>query len=310
MPKKIFIVTAGLLLAVGAIFLARERVWRFGFNGRIDFAPECDFPDRYCAMAPLRTPALAPDSPDSAEVADKTAPEKNALAIEPVTQAANTVLAPDVSEKSAALPVIKLPGPDASAADYMLLDVPFLSQAPFGDWPDPRQQDGCEEAASIMALAWARGAPLDKDEGLREIFALAEYQENAYGSYHDTSAADTASRIISGYYNWPNATVQENITLDDIKAELKQGRLVITPMNGQALQNPNYTAPGPERHMVVVKGYAPDKQEFITNDPGTRKGQGYRYPEGIFYAAIRDYPTGDHQPIEGIKKTMIIVSKP
>jgi hypothetical protein len=59
--------------------------------------------------------------------------------------------------------------------------------------------------------------------------------------------------------------------------------------------------------MLVIRGYDPATKEFITNDPGTRKGEGYRYPEQIIYAAWRDYPSGDHEPILNINKNMIVV---
>ena len=59
--------------------------------------------------------------------------------------------------------------------------------------------------------------------------------------------------------------------------------------------------------MLVVTGYDAEKKEFITNDPGTRKGAGYRYPEQVLFDAIREYPTGKHVPITINRKAMIIV---
>ena len=80
-------------------------------------------------------------------------------------------------------------------------------------------------------------------------------------------------------------------------------------MNGQKLGNPFFTAPGPERHMLVVIGYDPEKLEFITNDPGTRQGEAYRYPVNVLWLAIRDYPTGDHEPITEVVKKMIVIGR-
>ena len=42
---------------------------------------------------------------------------------------------------------------------------------------------------------------------------------------------------------------------------------------------------------------------------GTRLGEGYRYPVSTLFAAIRDYPTGYHEPIERTEKVMIVVSR-
>jgi hypothetical protein len=80
-------------------------------------------------------------------------------------------------------------------------------------------------------------------------------------------------------------------------------------MNGRELKNPNFKAPGPVTHMVLVKGYDYKTKEFITNDPGTRRGENYRYPEKISLKAIRVYPTGYHLAVKKVKKEMIVVEK-
>lgn len=189
----------------------------------------------------------------------------------------------------------------------VLLNIPFASQAPFGNWDDPRQQDACEEASSLMVAHWLSGDVLTRENAEREILAIADYEEKKYGSFHDTSAADTIERIIKKYFDYDNVELRENVSLDDIKQELFKGNALIIPMDGQKLKNPYYTAPGPERHMLVVRGYDVSKKEFITNDPGTKKGEKYRYDENLFYGAMRDYPTGDHAPIMEIKKDMIVI---
>lgn len=188
-------------------------------------------------------------------------------------------------------------------------DLPFTSQAPFGDWNDPRQQDGCEEAASLMAVYWARSQPLTPQSALDKILEIAQYQVDNYGSFVDTSAIDTQKRIIRGYFGFDNSQVVSIETVQGLITPLSQGKLVIVPTNGRLLGNPNFTAPGPERHNLVLRGYDPVKKEFITNDPGTRRGENYRYPQDILFNALRDYPTGDHLPITSFEKTAIIVGK-
>ncbi len=191
-----------------------------------------------------------------------------------------------------------------------LLEVPFTSQAPFGEWSDPRHQDGCEEAAVLMATSWVRGRPtLSREEAKKEILALSSWQSENYGEYRDTSAADTFNRLLKNYYQYQTGEIKEVTSPEDIVAELAKGHVIITPMNGRALENPHFTAPGPERHMVLVKGYDLTTNEFITNDPGIRQGEGYRYPFSVFFAAIRDYRTGYHLPIIDSPKPMIIVKK-
>lgn len=190
-------------------------------------------------------------------------------------------------------------------------NVPFTAQAPLGNWGDPLLQDGCEEASSLMAVRWAKAEPIPSPEAARDmIVAAGQWQKQNYPTGIDTSAEDTADRIIQNYFEWPHVRVEEITSVDPILSALQTGSLVITPMNGQALGNPNYAGEGPERHMLVVIGYDAQTQEIITNDPGTRQGSGYRYSEDIFWNAIRDYPTGKKVPITETNKVMIVVSKP
>lgn len=184
---------------------------------------------------------------------------------------------------------------------------PFAVQAPIAEWQDARQQDGCEEAAALMVHAWAQGYELDPVKAKEEIIAISEYEQEHYGVFRDTSVRDTAERIFKGYFGLTGWEVKEDAALEDIRNAVSRYGLVIAPMNGQALDNPYYTPPGPERHMVVVTGYDAATREFITNDPGTKRGKGYRYQEDVFYAAIRDYPTGNEDPISGADKTIIVV---
>ncbi|MDP3888883.1 MAG: C39 family peptidase [bacterium] len=213
-----------------------------------------------------------------------------------------------ISSQLSPAPTIKLPTPTLTPTlKAVNLDIPFTSQAPFGNWKDPKQQDGCEEAVSLMAVYFAQGKSLTKQEALDQITNISNYETEKFGSYQDTSAEDTMNRIIKGYFGYNQVFVKKNITPQDIINELSQKHAVIVPLNGRLVGNPNYTAPGPERHNLVIRGYDPKTDEFITNDNGTRLGENYRYKKGVLFSAIRDYPTGDHIPIQGISKAMIVV---
>lgn len=195
-------------------------------------------------------------------------------------------------------------------SEAILYEVPFTSQAPLGNWQDLRQENGCEEASAMMAMAWARGkGKFVPSEAEKEIIAIADYELEKYGDFHDTSAKDTAERIFKDYFKYGNVAVKYNIGAEDIKAELSKGNLVVVPMNGQKLKNPFYKPPGPIVHMIVVVGYDGAAKEFITNDPGTRHGEKYRYKEEILEGALRDYPTGFHEPVSEIKTAMIVVNR-
>ncbi len=189
----------------------------------------------------------------------------------------------------------------------VLLGAPFISQAPFGNWSDSRKQDGCEEAAAIMAMAWINNEELTAKTADEKIDEISAYEEKMYGDFHDTDAQDSAERIFKGFFGYDNIEVKHNITKENIKQELFKGNLVIVPTNGRLLNNPNYTPPGPTTHNLVVIGYDISTDEFITNDPGTRRGEKYRYDENVLEGALLDYPTGNHEKIEEIKTAMIVV---
>lgn len=187
--------------------------------------------------------------------------------------------------------------------------VPFTSQAPTGDWNDQRQQDGCEEASAIMAMSWVQGKSLSNGSSLKQILALGDYEQTTYGEHRDVTLSDVKNWIFNDYFDYDNVEVRMNIQATDIITELQKGHVLLLPMNGQKLSNPYFTAPGPERHMIVVRGYDPVTKEFITNDPGTRRGEGFRYSVDTIMKAILVYPTGYHLPADESLSGMLVVKK-
>lgn len=193
--------------------------------------------------------------------------------------------------------------------EIQTLDIPFTSQAPFAEWHDPRQQDGCEEASILMVAYWIQNKKLTAVFAQKELLNLADFQERNFGNAVDTSLQDTADRLLKKYFQYSNFSVKKIISPEDLIFELALGHAIVVPTDGQLLQNPYFTAPGPERHMLVIKGYDKTTQEFITNDPGTRHGENFRYKQAIFLNAIRDYPTGEHLPIKKTEKTILVIRK-
>lgn len=187
-----------------------------------------------------------------------------------------------------------------------LLKVPFTVQAPYGDWGNPVFQNGCEEAAVFMAMLWVEGRVTTPSQAEKAILALANFEQKNYGNFIDSSAADTM-RLMRDYFGYNNVFLKSNINKDDIKAELADGNLVIVPVNGQMLRNPYYKPPGPLQHMVIVRGYNAARKTFITNDPGTKRGEAFQYPEDRLEDALQDYRSGNHLPILAINKVMIVV---
>ncbi len=202
--------------------------------------------------------------------------------------------------------------PDAVKTEdskYILLDVPFTSQAPTGNWADPRQQDGCEEAGLLMAWSWVNGVKsLVPKEAEKTIIDMVKFEEQNYGDVPDIDAA-TVVKLMKDYFHYDKITVKYDITIEDIKKELLAGHLVLVPANGQKLGNPNYTGAGPVTHDIVIKGFDDNKQQVITNDSGTRNGKSYVYSYKTIMNAIVDYPTGHHESQAGRPKAMIVVTK-
>lgn len=206
-----------------------------------------------------------------------------------------------------ALPAPK-PSLSAPLPKGILLEVPFFAQAPFGEWNDPIFQNACEEAAVVMAIHWANGTSVSKEQAKSEISALTEFEDKTYGPTTDRSAADTAE-MFKDYYDYQNVQARQGIDTADIKNEISKGHLLIVPINGRILKNPFYTPPGPDHHMLVIIGYDGGTDEFISNDIGTRHGEKYRYVASRLQAALQDYPTGNDLPATTGATAMIVVSK-
>ena len=214
------------------------------------------------------------------------------------------VIEKKVVETLVPVPVVVEKLPDT----VLIAGVPFTVQAPYGEWSDPIFQDACEEASVVMASAWVNGTDLTKESAKKDIEILATLQKKKFGHSVDTSIEDT-TWLLQQFSAQGSATVERKVTIERMKAVLAEGNIVIVPTDGRKLGNPNFTAPGPPRHMLVVIGYDDTTEEFIVNDPGTRKGEGYRYAQAVLYDAILDYPTGKHAPVTSTVKVMIVVGQ-
>jgi hypothetical protein len=217
-----------------------------------------------------------------------------------------------LEEELVSMPIININKSDSNIefSQTVYIDsVPFTPQAPLANWQDQRQQDGCEEASALMAVKWARGEKLNKTESLKYITEISDYLLNKYGEYRDISATDTITWIFNDYFSYDKVSLKKDITIDQIIYELNQGNLVLAPMNGQIMNNPYFTPPGPSRHMILIHGYDDENNLFITHDPGTKYGKNYQYDQESLFEAIRDYPTGYHELIKVIEKNVIIVEK-
>lgn len=177
--------------------------------------------------------------------------------------------------------------------------VDFVSQAPYANWDLP-YKEACEEASLIMAFYGLNNQDLDEETMKQEIDKLVVWQEENFGYYKHTDADDMLT-MAQAYFSM-SAELIKNPSIERLKKELSDGNLIVAPFAGRQLFNPNYKDPGPLYHAMLIRGY--DKKHFITNDPGTRNGEGYEYTYDVLMNALHDYNDGE---VESGRKVVIVV---
>jgi len=170
------------------------------------------------------------------------------------------------------------------------LNVAFATQAPNSDWGLP-YQEACEEAALIQARKYFYNEKLDKAIMDVEIKKVVEWETAHFNLYTDTALSEV-KRMAEEYFDL-DVEVSEDVSVGNIKKQLALGFLVLAPTAGRELGNPNFKQPGPIYHFVVIRGYK--GSNFIVNDVGTRKGEGYVYAAGVLTNAIHDLAVIDGQ---------------
>lgn len=193
--------------------------------------------------------------------------------------------------------------PADSLLEEINIAVPFISQAPYAVW-DHLHDEACEEAALIMLDAFYRGVKsISKEEAELAIQNLVQWEQEKYGYFEDTTS-EQGVEILENFFKLSGAKVVYDITINDIKKALAQGKPVAVPAAGKLLKNPYFRNGGPLYHMLIIKGYTKDDR-FITNDPGTRRGADFTYTMDALYNAIHDWRE-DRDILKG-RKAMIVI---
>lgn len=182
--------------------------------------------------------------------------------------------------------VTYLPTPPPSQAQ---LTLPFTVQAPFGVWDDVHENT-CEEASLIMLKHYEDHTPISSPaQADQELTALVTWE--GLHNYGPSISLTQLNQIANDYFGMHNGTVVQINSIDQVKAAIASGHPVILGMAGKLLGNPYFSDGGPNYHMLVVTGY--DSSNIITNDPGTKHGEGYAYPSETFYQAIHDWDSSN-----------------
>jgi len=182
------------------------------------------------------------------------------------------------------------------------LKMTFYSQAPFGDWDYP-WQEACEEATLLLIANAYYDHDWTREEFRDEILKMVEWQNEKFGYYKDTTAAEI-TRILSEYLNLQSIT-HKDPTYEQVQRILMKGHLIVGLFAGKELGNPFYTDGGPPYHAMVLKGYKEGKK-IITADVGTRRGEDYVFTWDRLYSAMHDFDV----PIQNGEKVIIEVIPP
>jgi len=228
------------------------------------------------------------------------------------------VLSLDSSQETAKTPASSEMPAETKIPEFIDLKTPFVSQAPLNNW-DNLHNEACEEASVLSVIAGLENQSLSRDEMDKEIIKMVDWQMDYFGGHYDLPINNVEELIEKYYNNKYNVQIIENPSMDNIKKELASGNPLIIPASGRTLANPHYTGLGPVYHMLVIRGYDENTQEFITNDVGTHHtGDSYRFKMSIVFDAIHDMPAWgkqkndlDRDPnmiFEG-RKVVIIVEK-
>ncbi len=172
------------------------------------------------------------------------------------------------------------------------LGVPFTSQAPEKNWEQP-WQDACEEAALLMLDAYYKGYGVSPLFARDEIIKMVDWQDGL--EWGDSISIERVKKMAEDFVNLKiknkKLVVVKDPTVEEIKVFLAAGDPVYVVADGHKLPNPYFSGEGPEYHALIIKGY--NKDSFITNDPGTWRGENFEYKFDDLMNAIHDWNGGD-----------------
>lgn len=190
---------------------------------------------------------------------------------------------------------ITLPEPPS----YYQIEVPYTRQAPFSVW-DALHEDACEEASFLMVWHYYNKTNFNsKEQADQELNDMISYENsNGYGL---SITMKELGEIAKQQYGL-NYRIENIENADQIKNLLVNDGPLITGAYGKILPNPYFRNGGPNYHNLVIKGY--DQSSFITNDPGTYYGDGFKYKYDDLIKAIHDWDANNM--LDGPKNILIL----
>ena len=195
---------------------------------------------------------------------------------------------------------IKKPSSQAS----VILQVPFTSQAPNGNWD--RNED-CEETSIAMAAAFINGQSEDRMPAVDAQNAINQLKnwENINTGYNANTGAEATTKLAQGAFKIKVKQISD-FTEQDLKNALSTHDVILLPLNAKMLSPGKYGDVGPLYHMIVLRGYKGDT--FIVNDPGTDSGDGNVYTFETLKKAAADW-NQNTKSIDPNRKIALVLSK-
>ena len=179
----------------------------------------------------------------------------------------------------------------AESPSKVTLPVPFYWEIPDGIWVPP-WSGACEEASIVAVEGYYLRQPkviVKKSFAKTTMAPLFKIEDRIFGYNSDTDGAEIV-RLINDYSSF-EATLKDNPTLEEIKAELAAGRPVITLHFGYDLNNPRhrFRRGGSSYHVMAITGYDDTKGEFLVNDSELPDGIDFRYKYDTILSTLHDF---------------------
>lgn len=182
-----------------------------------------------------------------------------------ITTSIQQITAPVTVPESKTEEKAPLPTPAKKIPPSVTLAVPFYMQAPDNKRVLP-WTEACSEANIVLAAYYIQDKTLTKDQFKQDILTITKVQNKFFGTYIEIPIAELQTTYDRFYPNAGKTKIIENPTIQQIKEELAQGHVIISPSAGKILHNPYYLENPPRFHTLLIRGY--DDKYFYTNDVG------------------------------------------
>lgn len=178
----------------------------------------------------------------------------------------------------------------------VVIDVPYTSQAPEGNWSEP-WQNACEETSIAMVNAFYLREPINSISAPGIILSVFNKKHEKLRESKDESFDDLAT-FIHTEYDW-RVTERKYVESEDIEHEIDKHHPVFIAFDAREIPAAPFPEPKPDYHVAVIVGYDDVAKEFIFHDPGLSEGKEIRYTYEDVIKANQEYVIADTGEVRG-----------